>query len=142
MGKKRITSEKGGEATESVVKSSTASKRKVSHAVLHIQATYNNTKLLLTDPMGNALTWSSSGSLGFKGAKKGTPFAAGKVAEVIANQAETMGVKEVDVIVKGVGAGREAAIRAFMARGFIIDTIKDSTPVPFNGPKLRKPRRV
>jgi len=98
--------------------------------------------VLFSDKGGNTLFWSSSGSLGFKGAKKGTPFAASKVGDVIGTKAANLGVKEADVVVKGVGSGREPAIRAFMAHGIEITSIKDATPVPHNGPKAKKPRRV
>jgi small subunit ribosomal protein S11 len=86
--------------------------------------------------------WSSSGSLGFAGAKKGTPFAAAKVGELLGDKASQMGVKEVSVVVKGVGAGRESSIRAFLPRASIFTSIKDTTPVPHNGPRPPKPRRV
>ena len=119
-----------------------ASKKKLSVGVVNIQATYNNTLITLADGQGNAVLASSSGSLGFKGAKKGTPFAAGKVAELLAERAQALGLKEVEVVVRGVGAGREAAIRALATRGLVINSIKDATPVPFNGPKPKKPRRV
>lgn len=144
MGKKRIITESGHDVSSMDKKalSASATKRKLSHGIVAIQATYNNTKICLTDPEGNVVTWSSSGSLGFKGAKKGTPFAAGKVAELLADQAQNLGLKEVSVSVKGVGAGRESAIRALAARGLVISSIKDATPVPFNGPKLPRPRRV
>lgn len=117
-------------------------KKRLDHAVLHIEATYNNTKLNLTDQTGGALVWSSSGSLGYSGSKKGTPFAASKVGELIADKAISMGVKDIDVIICGVGAGREGAMRAIAAKGINILSIKDRTPVPFNGPKAKKPRRV
>ncbi|MEX0918863.1 MAG: 30S ribosomal protein S11 [Candidatus Paceibacterota bacterium] len=117
-------------------------KKKISHGILYVGATYNNTYLLLTDTTGNALISSSSGSLGFKGSKKGTPFAAGKVGELLADKALVMGLKDVDVIIKGVGSGRESSIRAFMSKGFNILSVVDKTPIPFNGPKPRKPRRV
>ena len=117
-------------------------KKKVTSGVLHIEATFNNTKVLFADKLGNTLFWSSAGSLGFKGAKKGTPFAASKVGDVIGSRAATLGVKDVDVIVLGVGSGREPAIRAFMAHGIEITSILDATPVPHNGPKAKKPRRV
>lgn len=117
-------------------------KRKIMDGVLHIEATFNNTKVLFSDKAGNTLFWSSSGSLGFKGAKKGTPFAASKVGDVIGEKAAALGVKEADVVVLGVGSGREPAIRAFMARGIDINSIFDATPVPHNGPKPKKPRRV
>ena len=107
-----------------------------------MQATFNNTKVLLTDTRGNAVMQSSSGALGFAGAKKGTPFAAAKVGETLAEKAEALGLKQIDVVVKGIGAGRESAIRGFTSRGVQIKSIKDLTPVPFNGPTKRKPRRV
>ncbi len=86
--------------------------------------------------------WSSSGSLGFRGAKKGTPFAAAKIGEMLGQKAFDMGLKEISVVVKGVGSGRESAIRGFITKGFTINAIKDVTPVPHNGPKPKKPRRV
>jgi len=98
--------------------------------------------VLFSDKKGNALFWSSAGALGFKGAKKGTPFAASKVGDVVGSKVSTLGVKEADVVVRGVGSGREPAIRAFMAHGIEITSIKDATPVPHNGPKPKKPRRV
>lgn len=121
---------------------SKTSKKKIISGVLHIQATFNNTKVLFSDKLGNTIFWSSSGSLGFRGAKKGTPFAASKVGDLIGNKASTLGVKDADVIVLGVGSGREPAIRAFMANGINITSIRDITPVPHNGPKPKKPRRV
>lgn len=142
MGKKRIIKKGGTDSGTNASRVSGSSKRKIEHGILNIQATYNNTKISLSDATGNVLLWSSSGSLGFSGAKKGTPFAAGKIAELIADKAQTMGLKEADVVVKGVGAGREAAIRAFVAKGVVVNSIKDMTPIPFNGPKAPKPRRV
>lgn len=143
MGKKRVV-KKGEEGSDSGSKKqgSSVSKKRVDSGILVVQATYNNTKLILTDTRGNALGFSSSGALGFKGAKKGTPFAAAKVGEVLAQKAEAMGLKEVDIVVKGVGAGRESAIRGFITKGVAINSIKDMTPIPHNGPKPRKPRRV
>ncbi|MDP3996625.1 MAG: 30S ribosomal protein S11 [bacterium] len=141
MGKKRIATK--GDSESGQVKSSGKSTRKRSESgILYVQSTYNNTLLLLTDPKGNALAASSSGALGFKGAKKGTPFAAAKVGEVLAEKANAVGMKEVAVIVKGVGSGRESSIRSFASKGFTLTSIKDATPVPFNGPKPPKPRRV
>ncbi|PIQ92206.1 MAG: 30S ribosomal protein S11 [Parcubacteria group bacterium CG11_big_fil_rev_8_21_14_0_20_39_22] len=144
MGKKRIV-KKGSEfGAEGAKKASTraGSKKRVDVGVLHVRSTYNNTTLLLTDSSGNAIAASSSGALGFKGAKKGTPFAAAKVGEVLADKAQSVGLKEVSVVVKGVGAGRESSIRGFISRGFTVTSIKDTTPVPFNGPRPPKPRRV
>jgi small subunit ribosomal protein S11 len=88
------------------------------------------------------LCWSSSGSLGFRGAKKGTPFAAAKVGELVGTKAQAIGIREVAVVVKGVGSGRESGIRGFLSKGIGLSSIKDSTPVPHNGPKPKKPRRV
>lgn len=144
MGKKRIV-KKGetGESQTGEAKSQSGSvKKRVESARLCVESTYNNTKLVLTDVNGSTLAWSSSGSLGFAGAKKGTPFAAAKVGETLALKAHAMGVKEVSVIVKGVGSGREAAIRGFISKGAAIKSISDMTPVPHNGPKPPKPRRV
>ena len=117
-------------------------KKKITSGVLSIDATFNNTKVLFSDKMGNTLVWSSAGSLGFRGAKKGTPFAASKVGDIIGSKAVALGVKDADVVVLGVGSGREPAIRAFMAHGIEITSIVDATPVPHNGPKAKKPRRV
>jgi small subunit ribosomal protein S11 len=142
MGKKRIvkTSDNAEEKKNSPV--STVSKKKVDVGILFIQSTYNNTKIVLTDTNGNVLATSSSGSIGFKGAKKGTPFAAAKIGEVLGAKASAMGMKEVSVVVKGVGSGRESGIRGFISKGINITGIKDVTPVPHNGPKPKKPRRV
>ncbi len=143
MGKKRIV--KTGNTAEGGAKSEGSSrgpKKKVEKGILYVQSTYNNTKLLLTDDKGNALCASSSGALGFQGAKKGTPFAAAKIGETLALKATTIGIKEVSVVVRGVGSGRESAIRGFISKGINLTTITDRTPVPHNGPKARKPRRV
>lgn len=117
-------------------------KKKITSGILSVEATFNNTKVVFADKNGNTLFWSSAGSLGFKGAKKGTPFAAGKVGEVIGEKASALGVKDADVVIKGVGSGREPAVRSFMAFGIEINSVKDKTPVPHNGPKPKKPRRV
>ncbi len=117
-------------------------KKKVVAGTLYVQATFNNTLVTVTDKDGNKLFATSSGALGFKGAKKGTPFAASKAGNVMGEKAKALGIKEVDVVVKGVGSGREPTIRAFMAYDIEITSIKDMTPVPHNGPKPKKPRRV
>lgn len=117
-------------------------KKKIVSGTLHVEATFNNTKVVLSDKEGNTLFWTSAGSLGFKGAKKGTPFAASKAGSVIGEKAKALGIKEVDVKVKGVGSGREPTIRAFMAYDIEITGVNDVTPVPHNGPKPKKPRRV
>jgi len=143
MAKKEITKTEN-KKTEAAPKQavSSVSKKRLDSGVLFVQSTYNNTKVQLGDKQGNILMWSSSGSLGFKGAKKGTPFAAAKVGEALALKAQNLGLKEIDVVVKGVGSGRESAIRGFISKGVTISSIKDETPVPFNGPKAKKPRRV
>ena len=117
-------------------------KKNIVAGTLHVEATFNNTKVVLSDQEGNTLFWTSAGSLGFKGAKKGTPFAASKAGSVIGEKAKALGIKEVDVKVKGVGSGREPTIRAFMAYDIEISGVRDLTPVPHNGPKPKKPRRV
>ncbi len=117
-------------------------KKKIVHAVLNIQSTYNNTIVSLSDAEGKVLMWSTSGSLGFNGAKKGTPFAAAKIGELLAEKAQLMGLKSVDAVVKCVGSGRESPIRAFIAKGVEVTSIKDKTPVPHNGPRPKKPRRI
>jgi small subunit ribosomal protein S11 len=142
MGKKRIVKTGEGEGEKKVSAVSAVSKKKVEFGTLYVQSTYNNTKLVLADARGNVLATSSSGSIGFKGAKKGTPFAAAKVGEILGAKAATMGMKEAAVVVKGVGSGRESGIRGFIAKGINITSIKDVTPVPHNGPKSKKPRRV
>ncbi len=117
-------------------------KRVVPHALAHIQATFNNTLISITDVEGNTLGWSSSGKIGFKGSRKGTPFAAqvaGKDAGIVARD---LGVRTVDVLVKGPGGGRESAIRALQATGIVVKSIKDVTPIPHNGCRPRKRRRV
>jgi|SRR3989338_604566 len=144
MGKKRIIRKSGGTVDQGLKSRSLArvAKKNILSGTLHVHATYNNTKVLLTDKEGNAIVWSSSGALGFSGAKKGTPFAAAKVGELVGDKANIIGVKEVDVVIRGVGAGRESALRGFAAKGIDISRIADDTPVPHNGPRAPKPRRV
>jgi len=145
MGKKRIIKKEGTAGVDQELKARSLAKipkKKLTNAVLYVQSTFNNTLMNLTDSQGNTVLWMSSGSLGFKGAKKGTPFAASKVAELLADKAKIIGVNGVNVIIKGVGAGRESAIRALAAKGIEINTIRDMTPIPHNGPKPKKPRRV
>ncbi len=141
MGKKRIVKKAGGEGAAGAAPSA-RSKRKLDTGILFVEATFNNTKVSLGDKSGNIVSWSSSGSLGFSGAKKGTPFAAAKVGELIGERGAAMGLKDVSVVVKGVGAGRESAIRAFSTKGIQISSIKDVTPVPHNGPRPPKARRI
>lgn len=108
----------------------------------YVQATYNNTIVTVADLAGNVLAWSSAGGCGFKGPKKSTSFAASVVVRELMKKLEGRGLKEVQVLVKGIGAGRESAIRALHANGLEVSSIKDMTPIPHNGPRKRKPRRV
>lgn len=116
--------------------------RKVVRGQAHVKASYNNTVLAITDNNGNVLAWSSSGSLGFKGAKKATPYAATKIAETVIEKIKKSGISEVSVFVKGIGGGREAAVRALANKGLNIISIKDVTPLPHNGCKPPKVRRI
>jgi small subunit ribosomal protein S11 len=142
MAKTKTTTEEEAKPAEVKAPVVKVPKKKIVAGTLHIEATFNNTKIVVSDKAGNTLFWTSSGALGFKGAKKGTPFAASKGGTVLGEKAKALGIKEVDVVVKGVGSGREPAIRAFMAFDIEISGIKDVTPVPHNGPKPKKPRRV
>ena len=108
----------------------------------HIQATFNNTIITLTDAKGNVISWASAGTAGFKGSRKGTPYAAQMAATNAARKAAEHGLKQVDVMVKGPGSGREASIRALQAAGFTITSIRDVTPIPHNGCRAPKRRRV
>ncbi|SHH49787.1 30S ribosomal protein S11 [Thermosipho atlanticus] len=123
-------------------RSSTKKKRKIAidHGVVHIKSTYNNTIVTLTDPDGKVIIWGSGGTAGFEGTRKGTPYAAQLAADQVAKEAVRLGIKKVDILVKGPGSGREAAIRTFQAAGLEIGTIKDVTPIPFNGCRPKKKR--
>lgn len=129
-----------------MVKKGTRTKRKVkrqiARGVAHIKSTFNNTIITIADPQGQVVAWSSAGQVGFKGSRKSTPFAAGVAAEAVARKVMEQGLKEVVVYVKGPGAGREAAIRSLQAAGLEISLIKDATPIPHNGCRPRKRRRV
>ena len=144
MGKKRII-KKSGRGLDQGRKEralSKIAKKRIEKGVLHIQATFNNTKAVLTDEKGNAIMSSSSGALGFSGARKSTPYAAAKVGELLGEKGSIVGLKEASVIIRGVGAGRESALRAFASKGIQIRAIVDATPVPHNGPRPKKPRRI
>ena len=117
-------------------------RKNVESGVAHIHATFNNTIVMITDVQGNAVSWSSAGALGFKGSRKSTPFAAQMAAEAAAKSAMEDGMKTVEVTVKGPGSGREAAIRSLAAAGLDVSSIKDVTPVPHNGSRPPKRRRV
>ena len=117
-------------------------RKNVPHAVAHIYATFNNTMITITDAQGNAISWSSAGTMGFKGSRKSTPFAAQMAAEDAAKKASEHGMRTLEVEVRGPGSGRESALRALQAAGFTITAIRDVTPIPHNGCRPRKRRRV
>jgi len=143
MGKKRTIKKSGGSDVAGTSRAlNRIPKRKLASGRLNILATFNNTLVTLTDMKGNSVMAASSGALGFKGSRKSTPFAAAKVGEIIGEKAQQMGMKEAEVVVRGVGAGRESALRAFAGKGIGISKITDKTPVPFNGPRAPKARRV
>lgn len=150
MGKKRIVTKteeevlKEREKVEAVVKKEIKLEvsQKIREGRVYISSSYNNIIITLTDLTGNTLAWMSSGAIGFKGTKKATPFAASKVAEAISQVAKKLGVEKVQILVKGIGSGRESAIRSLAARGLEIISIKDITPIPHNGCRPPKVRRV
>ena len=150
MGKKRIIQKTEEELLKEREKIETAVKKeikveipqKIKEGRIYIFSSYNNTILTLTDPQGNVLYWTSAGQIGFKGTKKGTPFAASKVAETMVQAAKKFGIEKIQVLVKGIGSGRESAIRSLAARDLDIVSIKDITPIPHNGCRPPKVRRM
>ncbi len=142
MGKKRIIKKAGGDNSASARALARIPKKKIAAGTLNILATFNNTILTLCDTKGNTLIAASSGAIGFKGSRKSTPFAAAKVGEIIGDKANQMGMKDANVVIRGIGAGRESALRSFAGKGISITKISDLTPVPHNGPRAPKPRRV
>jgi small subunit ribosomal protein S11 len=151
MGKKHIIKQteeemiKEGEQLHKTMEkeaSAAVSKKAQKEGAVYIFSSYNNTIITLTDPFGNVLDSRSAGRLGFKGSKKSTPFAASKIAEALGQVADKMGIKRIKISVKGVGSGRESAIRSFANQGFEILSIKDTTPIPHNGCRQRRPRRL
>ena len=149
MGKKRIATKteeellKEREKVEAKVKKEIKeAPQKIREGRIYISSSYNNTIITLTDSKGNVLHWTSAGSIGFKGAKKATPFAASKVAEAMGQVIKKLGIEKLAIFVKGIGSGRESAIRSFVARGLEVVSITDITPVPHNGCRPPKVRRV
>ena len=131
------------EATEAETKKKKKKlKRQISKGQAHIKCTYNNTMVMISDASGAMLGWSSSGLLGFKGAKKATPYAATQVVHDVTEKVKKYGIRELDVFVRGVGSGRESSIRSLANKGFELTAIKDVTPIPHNGCRAKKPRRV
>lgn len=129
-------------AAKKAVRTKRRERKNIEHGVAHIRSTFNNTIITITDIKGNTISWASSGGLGFKGSRKSTPFAAQMAAEQAAKAAMEHGLKQVEVFVKGPGAGREAAIRSMQATGLEVNSIKDVTPIPHNGCRPPKRRRV
>ena len=129
-------------AEKKVVKTKRRDRKNVAAGVAHINSTFNNTLVTITDQNGNAIAWSSCGVKGFKGARKSTPYAAQVAAEDAARKAMEHGMKSVDIVVMGPGSGRESAIRSFNVAGLVVTSIKDVTPLPHNGCRARKRRRV
>lgn len=146
MGKKKIitkTSNNENIKTGGAVKKISGKKvKKIDLAKVYINATYNNTFITVTDPQGNVLSWASAGSVGFSGPKKATPFAASKVVSIISEKIKPFEIKDIEIYVKGIGSGRDSAIRSFASGGYNIVLLKDVTPIPHNGPRPPKPRRV
>ena len=147
MGKKRVITKSGEDISKieekaSSIKAKASSKKDLETGRIYIRASYNNTSVSLTDLKGGLIAWSSAGSLGFKGPKKATPFAASKVVSVLMEKTKKIGLKTVEIYVKGIGGGRETAIRSLANHGLDILLIKDITPMPHNGPRPPKVRRV
>ncbi|MBI2625211.1 MAG: 30S ribosomal protein S11 [Candidatus Nealsonbacteria bacterium] len=149
MGKKRIIQKsqeeliKEREVVDTKVQKETKTPAsKITRGLVNISSSYNNTIISLCDPNGNIIYWASSGSVGFKGAKKATPFAASKVAEAVGQAMKKIGIQEVAIKIKGVGSGRDSALRSLAARGVEISSIEDVTPIPHNGCRPPKVRRV
>lgn len=152
MGKKEVKTEKAEKQPKTeakavdpaAVKAAAAGRKtkRVQEGKVYINATYNNTVVTITDLKGNVLAWASAGSLGFSGPKKATPFASSKVIAAITEKVQASGPKDISIIVKGIGSGRDSAIRTLINNGFNVLSIKDATPVPHNGPRPPKVRRV
>jgi len=145
MGKKKVIQKSGAPSSKNKeIKPLTASgkRKKVQAGRVYVNATYNNTVVTVTDEKGDVLAWASSGQLGFSGPKKATPFASSKVIAAVAERLKNIGPVDVDVIVKGVGGGRDSAVRSLINHGYNITSIKDRTPIPHNGPRPPKVRRV
>ncbi len=149
MGKKRVVKIAGQEVIkeskareEALIRKLVKKGKKLEKGRIYIQASYNNTRVTVTDEKGDVITWATAGSLGFSGPKKTTPFAASKVAEVVVERIKKLGVGEVDVLVSGIGSGRTAVLKVLASQNINIVSIKDITPIPHNGPRPKKVRRV
>lgn len=137
-----IGDKEGGSSKQSMSAAKGTKRRNLAKGQVHIKSSYNNTVVTLTDLNGGVIAWSSAGSLGFKGAKKATPYAATNIINSLIEKTKKVGLKEVDVFVKGIGSGRDSAIRAIASNGLVITSISDVTPIPHNGCRPPKPRRI
>ena len=147
MGKKRVVTKTGADNAQikdriNKLANKAVKGKRVEKGRVYIMLSYNNTSMTLTDLQGNVIAWTSAGVLGFRGPKKSTPFAAAKVAEALVQKVAKIGLKDVEVYIQGIGGGRESGIRALVTQGLGIDLIKDITPVPHNGPRPPKVRRI
>jgi small subunit ribosomal protein S11 len=146
MGKRRVITignkEKGDSKTSKAGLPKKGKRRNIAKGQVHIKSTYNNTIVTITDLNGNVIAWSSAGLLGFKGAKKATPYAATSIVGSLLEKTKKIGLREVEVFVKGIGSGRESAVRAIASNGIDIISITDTTPIPHNGCRPPKPRRI
>ena len=142
MGKKRVVQKSGGASERGSRQDSKRLTRKLTRGIAYVRATYNNTMVSITDDTGEMLAWSSAGALGYSGAKKSTPFVAARITATVAEKVKKTGMKDIAVRVSGVGSGRDAAIRALANQGLNITEIRDVTPLPHNGPRAKKVRRV
>lgn len=150
MGKKKIATQTQEQALAEEAKVGSASaksaavkkSRRVESGRAYINSSYNNTTITITDEKGGVLAWSTAGAVGFSGPKKATPFAASKVVSIVAEKVKNLGLMNIDILVSGVGGGRDSAIRSLINHGFNVMSIKDVTPIPHNGPRPRKVRRV
>jgi small subunit ribosomal protein S11 len=149
MGKKKVTTQSGDATAKAAdgaaaapAKAASKKSKKIQAGKVYVNASYNNTVVTITDMQGNVIVWASSGSLGFGGPRKATPFASTKVIAALAEKLQGNGPQDIDIIVKGIGSGRDSAIRSLINHGFNILSIKDATPVAHNGPRPKKVRRV
>jgi small subunit ribosomal protein S11 len=147
MGKKKVTTQSGDATAKAAdgaapVKAAGKKSKKIQAGKVYVNASYNNTVVTITDLQGNVVAWASSGSLGFGGPRKATPFASTKVIAALAEKLQGNGPQDIDIIVKGIGSGRDSAIRSLINHGFNILSIKDATPIAHNGPRPKKVRRV
>jgi small subunit ribosomal protein S11 len=150
MGKKKVAEQTGDGASKAQVSADapavkTVSGKKAKHIEsgrVYINSSYNNTVITITDNHGAVITWATAGSIGFSGPKKATPFAASKIIGVLSEKMRGLGMQSIDVVLKGIGGGRDSSLRSLVNQGFAITSIRDITPIPHNGPRPRKTRRV